>query len=65
MKKLTRSRQNKKLTGVLGGLSDYIGMDASLLRILFVVALIFTGFFPMGIIYLISIFIIPEETDTL
>lgn len=63
MKKLTRSRQNKKLTGVLGGLSEYTGMDASLLRILFVVALIFTGFFPLVIIYLISIFIIPEETD--
>ncbi len=65
MKKLTRSRQNKKLTGVLGGLSEYIGMDASLLRILFVVASIFTGFFPLVLIYLISIFIIPEETGTL
>lgn len=65
MKKLTRSRQNKKLTGVLGGLSEYLGMDASLVRILFVVALLFTGFFPMGIIYLISIFLIPEETEVM
>ncbi|MBU7594637.1 PspC domain-containing protein [Metabacillus halosaccharovorans] len=65
MKKLTRSRQNKKLTGVLGGLSEYLGMDASLVRILFVIVLLFTGFFPMGIIYLISIFLIPEETDVM
>ncbi|WP_078431682.1 PspC domain-containing protein [Metabacillus halosaccharovorans] len=65
MKKLTRSRQNKKLTGVLGGLSEYLGMDASLVRILFVIVLLFTGLFPMGIIYLISIFLIPEETDVM
>lgn len=65
MKKLTRSRQNRKLTGVLGGLAEYLGMDPSLLRILFVVVLLFTGIFPMGIIYLISIFLIPEETDIL
>ncbi|WP_026559665.1 PspC domain-containing protein [Bacillus sp. J37] len=65
MKKLTRSRQNKKLTGVLGGLSEYLGMDAALVRILFVIVLLFTGLFPMGIIYLISIFLIPEETDVM
>ncbi|HZH60945.1 MAG TPA: PspC domain-containing protein [Metabacillus sp.] len=65
MKKLTRSRQNKKLSGVLGGLSEYLGMDASLVRILFVVAFLFTGFFPLGIIYVVSIFLIPEETDIL
>lgn len=65
MKKLTRSRQNKKLTGVLGGLSEYIGMDAALLRILFVVVLLFTGLFPLGIIYVVSIFLIPEETEAL
>jgi len=65
LKKLTRSRQNKKLSGVLGGLSEYLGMDASLVRILFVVALLFTGFFPLGIIYVVSIFLIPEETDIL
>ncbi|MCM3162191.1 PspC domain-containing protein [Metabacillus litoralis] len=63
MKRLFRSRHDRKLSGVLGGLSNYIGLDASLLRILFVVLLIFTGFFPLALIYIVSIFLIPEETD--
>lgn len=63
MKKLMRSRHDRKVSGVLGGLSNYLGMDASLVRILFVVLLIFTGFFPMGLIYILSIFLIPEGME--
>jgi phage shock protein C len=63
MKKLHRSRTDRKLSGVLGGLSDYLGIDASILRILFVILLIPTGFFPLGIIYIAWIFLVPEESD--
>jgi phage shock protein C len=65
MKRLYRSRKNRKLSGVLGGLSDYVGIDASMLRILFLILLIFTGFFPLGVTYLVCIFIVPEESDVL
>jgi phage shock protein PspC (stress-responsive transcriptional regulator) len=65
MKRLSRSRSDRKLSGVLGGLSNYLGMDASLLRILFIVLLIFTGFFPLGIIYIVWIFLVPEESDVI
>lgn len=65
MKRLSRSRSDRKLSGVLGGLSNYWGMDASLLRILFIVLLIFTGFFPLGIIYIVWIFLVPEESDVI
>lgn len=34
MKKLYRSKKNKMIAGVVGGLADYLNMDASLLRIL-------------------------------
>jgi phage shock protein PspC (stress-responsive transcriptional regulator) len=63
MKKLYRSRSDRKLSGVLGGLSKYLGVDASVLRILFVILLIPTGFFPLGIIYFAWIFLVPEESD--
>ncbi|MER2141630.1 MAG: PspC domain-containing protein, partial [Priestia megaterium] len=33
MRKLYRSRTNSKLAGVIGGISQYIGIDASLLRV--------------------------------
>jgi phage shock protein PspC (stress-responsive transcriptional regulator) len=65
MKRLYRSRSDRKLSGVLGGLSDYMGVDASIVRILFVILLIPTGFFPLGIIYIASIFLVPEETDVI
>jgi len=60
-KKLYRSRTNKKLAGVLGGLGQYFGIDPTILRILFVLFLIGTGGFPLGFIYLICIFIIPYD----
>ncbi|THE14085.1 PspC domain-containing protein [Bacillus timonensis] len=61
-KKLYRSTQNRMLGGVLGGLADYTGIDASLLRILAVVGFIL-GVGSLGLIYLIWIFIVPNEGD--
>ncbi len=42
MSKLYRSRRDKMVTGLCGGLSDLIGMDSTLLRILFIVTVFFT-----------------------
>ncbi|MFS0821963.1 PspC domain-containing protein [Bacillus sp. 1P02SD] len=61
-KKLYRSTQNRMLGGVLGGLADYTGIDASLLRILAVVGFIL-GVGSLGLIYLVWIFIVPNEGD--
>jgi phage shock protein C len=61
MKKWIRSRTNRKLAGVLGGLSEVVGVEAKTLRILFLILLLFTGFFPMGILYIIFVFILPNE----
>ncbi|HJV30810.1 MAG TPA: PspC domain-containing protein [Bacillales bacterium] len=61
MKKWIRSRTNRMLAGVLGGLSEVVGVEAKTLRILFLILLLFTGFFPMGILYIIFIFILPNE----
>ncbi|QGQ48066.1 PspC domain-containing protein [Metabacillus sediminilitoris] len=65
MKKLIRSNSDRKLSGVLGGLAKYTGIDASLLRVLFVILLIFTGFFPLVLIYAAWIFVVPEESDVM
>lgn len=43
MSKLYRSRRDKMVTGLCGGLSDLIGMDSTLLRILFIVTVFFTA----------------------
>lgn len=64
-KKLYRSKSKKMLGGVLGGLSGYIQIDVTLLRILFVILLLTTAFFPFGLIYLIMIFVVPNEGDVI
>jgi len=61
MKKLYKSKNDKVLTGMLGGLSEYLGVDSTVLRVIFMVLLVFTGFFPFGIIYVVAYFLIPNQ----
>lgn len=62
-KRLYRSREDRILAGICGGLGDYFGYDPVLIRILAVVLLVLTGLFPLGVIYLVAIFIIPLEPE--
>ena len=58
-KKLYRSRTDKKICGVCGGLAQYLNMDVSVLRLIVVLLSLFVG---GGIIaYIICALVIPEE----
>ncbi|MFD1067675.1 PspC domain-containing protein [Oceanobacillus locisalsi] len=59
MKKLKRSETNKILAGVLGGLGEYLNVDPTLLRIIFLILLI-PSFSTLAIVYLIAAFIMPR-----
>ena len=59
-KRLTRSRDDRMISGVCGGVARYLNIDATLVRVLMVVALLI-GFFTPGIAYLIAWALIPEE----
>lgn len=61
MKKLFRSRRNRMFAGVCGGLANYLHIDVTVIRLLFVILLFVTGIFPFGILYLVAIAIIPSE----
>ncbi len=61
-KKLYRSRKNRVFAGVIGGLGEYFDKDVVLLRLIAVIFLVFTGFFPFGFIYLLAI-IIPKDPE--
>ncbi|AGE65112.1 PspC domain-containing protein [Bacillus subtilis] len=63
MNKLYRSEKNKKIAGVIGGLAEYFNWDASLLRVITVILAIMTSVFPVLLIYIIWIFIVPSERD--
>lgn len=60
-KRLHRSRGDQKLAGVLGGVADYVGLDPSLIRIVYVIVTILTGFVPGIFLYLVMAFIVPLE----
>jgi phage shock protein C len=60
-RKLYRSKTNKIFGGVCGGLAEYFNIDPTILRVLFVLFIIFTGFFPGVFFYIIALFIIPEQ----
>jgi phage shock protein PspC (stress-responsive transcriptional regulator) len=59
IKTLTRSKSNRMIAGVCAGLADYLNIDPTVLRLLFVL-----GFFVAGpgiaIAYLIMALVTPE-----
>ncbi|MDQ3855309.1 MAG: PspC domain-containing protein [Chloroflexota bacterium] len=60
VKRLYRSRSNRMISGVAGGMAEYLGIDPTLMRVLmFLTMLMSTG--PFGIVvYLALVLIIPE-----
>lgn len=59
-KRLTRSRRDKKLFGVCGGIAEYLSLDATLVRIAFVIGTIASGG-PFILAYLALAYVMPEE----
>jgi phage shock protein C len=59
MKKLYRSRSDRRIAGVCGGLASYFSIDPTLVRLLFVLGLLFVGGTLLA--YLILMIVIPEE----
>ncbi|KIL42203.1 hypothetical protein SD70_01200 [Gordoniibacillus kamchatkensis] len=60
MSKLYRSRRDKKVTGLCGGLAELLNVDATLLRLLVVIATFFSGG-TVIFIYVIASLVIPKE----
>jgi phage shock protein PspC (stress-responsive transcriptional regulator) len=58
-RKLYRSRTNRKLGGVCGGLAEYFNTDATLIRVLFVVLAVMGG--SGVLIYLLMWIIVPNQ----
>ncbi len=63
-KQLTRSTDDRWIAGVCGGLSEYFGIDSTLMRIIFVlVTLIFSFVIGGLIIYAILWILMPEAKN--
>lgn len=57
---LRRSRRDRVVAGVVGGLADYFGLDTTLARIIYVLVSIFSAAFPGILVYIILWILIPE-----
>lgn len=60
-KKLYRSRTDKKLAGVCGGLAQYLGIDSTIVRLILLALVLCAG---TGVLaYVIAAIVIPEEPE--
>lgn len=58
---LRRTSQDKMIAGVMGGTAQYFGLDAQLLRIVFVGGSIISAAFPGILVYLVLWLVIPND----
>ena len=60
-KKLRKSTTDKKLCGVCGGLAKYLDLDPTIIRIIWILLVVFGG---TGILlYLVCALVMPNDTD--
>jgi phage shock protein C len=60
-KKLYRSKTNRIFAGICGGLGEYMNMDPVLVRLIWLLVVVFTGVFPGLLVYILAIYIIPNK----
>jgi len=60
-KKLYRSTHNEKISGVCAGIAEYFNIDATVVRLLWAIITVFTGFLPGIILYVACAVIMPAE----
>jgi phage shock protein C len=59
--KLSRSRDDRQLAGVCGGLAKHFDLPASKLRVVWVLGTLFSAAFPGVLLYLALWYLLPEE----
>jgi phage shock protein C len=58
--RLRRSRSNRMVAGVIGGLAQYFGFDPTMARIIYVVLSVVSVAFPGILVYILLWIIMPE-----
>ena len=59
-RRLVRSRDDRWLSGVRGGVADYAGIDANLVRLIVVLGTIL-GFGSVFVAYVVAWILMPQE----
>lgn len=60
-KKLYRSKDNKVFAGICGGLGEYFELDPVLVRIFWLIMVVFSGVLPGVIAYIFAVLVVPKK----
>ena len=60
---LQRSRDQRVIAGVCGGIAEWLGWNASVVRLLYVIVSIASAAFPGILAYVILWILMPERED--
>ncbi len=58
-RKLMRSRKHRIIAGVCGGIAEYLEVGTTVVRVVYVIASIFSAIFPGFLAYIILAFLMP------
>ncbi|WEV45390.1 PspC domain-containing protein [Streptococcaceae bacterium ESL0687] len=63
-KRLTKSSTDRVWSGVLGGISEYFGLDSTWVRIAYVALSVVSSGFPGITLYILLSIIIPKDSNS-
>lgn len=61
MRKIYRSRNKRMIAGVCGGLGEYLHVDETVIRLIYVLLSFMSMLFPGILVYIVAMIIIPQE----
>jgi len=60
VRRLTRSSRHRMIAGVCGGIAEYLGVDVTVVRVLYILVSIVSVAFPGILAYIILMFVMPR-----
>lgn len=63
MKKLYLS-EDKKISGLCGGIAEYLDIDASVVRLAWLLITVLTGIVPGVLAYVVGVIVVPKAPNT-
>ncbi|MDQ6891501.1 MAG: PspC domain-containing protein [Acidobacteriota bacterium] len=59
-RRLARSSRHRMIAGVCGGIAEYLGVDVTVIRVLYILVSIISAAFPGILAYIILMFVMPR-----
>ena len=62
-RRLTRSNRNKMIAGVCGGLAEYLNVDPTVMRVVYILVSVLSAGFPGIVAYIVLMFLMPPPDE--